>query len=253
MNREYRLDDNLIISGLGLVYIPDEETVGISDLHLGFEMYLESEGVHLPRVQLKIEEERISTIIRDYSPSTVLINGDVKHEFSRNTPQEWMEIKRLFSLLTSKCRVLIVRGNHDNYILNIASRYGIRVVRSVSIGNCQFSHGDMLVPPGGDRTIVIGHEHPSIRIVDKVSASVKFPAFVYFRRNPLLILPAFSPFALGTDVISDWWSFQSPYLKGRDSGDAVIYAVVNSRLRKLGKLSDVRNAHSGTSDTWQDD
>jgi putative SbcD/Mre11-related phosphoesterase len=253
MKREYRLEDNLIISGLGLVYIPDEETVGISDMHLGFEMYLESEGVHLPRIQMKIEEERINAILQDYSPSTLLINGDVKHEFSRNTPQEWLEIRRLFSLLTGRCRVVIVRGNHDNYILNIAERYGIRVVKSISIGNCMFSHGDMLIPPRNGRTTVIGHEHPSIRIVDEVSASVKFPAFVYFRRDPLLILPAFSPFALGTDVISDWWSLHSPYLRERESGEAVIYAVVNSKLRMLGKLSDVRSAHSNATVEREED
>jgi hypothetical protein len=242
MPKEYKIGDDIVISGYGLVYMPDEETIGISDLHLGFEIYMESQGLFLPRMQMKLEEERIESILREYQPSTVLINGDIKHEFSHNSPQEWVEVRRLFTLLKGKCNVIVVRGNHDNYIINIARMFGIRVVRSLNVGKAKFAHGDMLIGGKKGSTVIIGHEHPAIRVVDSIGGSIKFPAFLYFENDPLLILPAFSPFALGTDVLSNWQEFMSPYLKGRDAGTAVAFAVADRKVRKIGRLSDIRMA-----------
>ncbi len=242
MPREYRISEDLIISGYGIAYMPNEETVGISDMHLGFEIYMESQGFFLPRMQMKLEEERVEAILREYRPANVLINGDIKHEFGRNTPQEWVEIRRLFTLLTGRCNVTVVRGNHDNYIINIARTFGIRVVRYTDVGRARFAHGDVHVGRKSDSIVVIGHEHPAIRIVDSVGGSFKFPVFLHFKDDPLLVLPAFSPFALGTDVLSNWDDFMSPYLSGRDGGSAVAYAVTEGKLKKMGRLSDIRYA-----------
>ncbi len=239
MPAEYRLMDNLAISGQGCAYLPESETIAISDLHLGFEVYMESEGLFLPRLQMKLEIERIETILREYAPSTIIINGDVKHEFSRNTPQEWIEIKKLFDLLSSKARVIVVRGNHDNYILNIAGRFGIQVTRSTRKGGILFAHGDMLVEEKGGECTVIGHEHPALRVVDSVGAYTKFPVFLHLEDRKVLILPAFSPFALGTDVLSGFDGFMSPYLKDANPGRSTIYAMVEGTLSRLGTVEEV--------------
>lgn len=242
MPSEYRIMDNLVISGRGCAYLPESETVAISDLHLGFEIYMESEGLFLPRLQMKLEVERIESILREYAPSTIVINGDVKHEFSRNTPQEWIEIRKLFDLLSSRSRVFVVRGNHDNYILNIAGRFGIRVSRSARMGGVLFAHGDVLLPEEGQDCTVIGHEHPAIRIVDTVGAYAKFPVFLHLEERKLLVLPAFSPFALGTDVLSGFDAFMSPYLKGADPEKATVYAMLEGRLSRLGAVADVQRS-----------
>lgn len=242
MPSEYRIMDNLIISGKGCAYLPESETVAISDLHLGFEIYMESEGLFLPRMQMKLEVDRIESILREYDPGTIVINGDVKHEFSRNTPQEWIEIRKLFDLLTSRCKVVVVRGNHDNYIINIANKFGIRVTKSMKRGGILFAHGDVLVPDEGEKCTVIGHEHPAIRVVDVVGAYTKFPSFLFIEDKQLLVLPAFSPFALGTDVVSGFDTFMSPYLKNANPEKAVIYAMVNGTLSRLGSVDEVHRS-----------
>lgn len=242
MPSEYNILDNLVISGKGCAYLPESETVAISDLHLGFEIYMESEGLFLPRLQMKLEVERIDSILREYDPETVIINGDVKHEFSRNTPQEWIEIRKLFDLLTSRCRVIVVRGNHDNYIINIANKFGIRVTKSMKRGDIMFAHGDVLVEGEGVKCTVIGHEHPAIKVVDVVGAYTKFPAFLYVEDRELLVLPAFSPFALGTDVVSGFESFMSPYLKNAEPARSIIYAMDNGTLSRLGSIQDVHRS-----------
>lgn len=239
MPSEYRILDNLLISGKGCAYLPESETVAISDLHLGFEIYMESEGLFLPRLQMKLEVERIESILREYAPSTIIINGDVKHEFSRNTPQEWIEIRKLFDLLSSRSKVIVVRGNHDNYILNIAGRFGIEVTRSSGRGGILFAHGDVLLQEEGKNCTVIGHEHPAIRIVDSVGAYSKFPVFMHLEDRKVLVLPAFSPFALGTDVLSGFDEFMSPYLKNANPSKATIYAMVEGTLSRLGRVDEV--------------
>lgn len=239
MPAEYRIGDSIVISGRGCAYLPESETVAISDLHLGFEIYMESEGLFLPRMQMKLEMERIEAIMREYAPTTVVINGDVKHEFSRNTPQEWLEIRKLFDMLTDRSRVVVVRGNHDNYILNIAGRFGISVTKSVSRGGVLFAHGDALIPRHGAECTVIGHEHPAIRVVDSVGAYTKFPVFLHAEDRRVLVLPAFSPFALGTDVISGFDQLMSPYLGKADPARAVVYAMVKGTLSRLGSVAEV--------------
>ncbi len=245
MPSEYRLLDNMYISGLGCVYLPESETVGISDLHLGFEIYMESEGLFLPRLQMKLEIDRMESILREYAPERVVINGDVKHEFSRNTPQEWLEVRKLFDMLRSRTKVVVVRGNHDNYILNIAGRFGIRVARSLRAGGITFAHGDVVAGEEGRDCTVIGHEHPALRVVDSVGAYTKFPVFLHLEKKRVLVLPAFSPFALGTDVLRGFDGFMSPYLKGAGPSEAVIYALGGGGLSRVGTVAEVIGTRDG--------
>jgi len=238
---EYIIDDGVIISGRSCVYLPDISAVAVSDLHLGYEVYMESEGLFLPRMQLNMEISRIQAILDEYAPEIFIINGDLKQEFSRNTPQEWIEIKHLFSLLTERMRVVVVRGNHDNYILNIASLFQIPVVQSCTMDRILFAHGDVLIEGSKARWTIIGHEHPAIRIRDEIGAQTKYPAFISFH-DGLLVLPAFSPFAAGTDVATDWSGMLSPYLTARKGDEAMIFAVCNGKVKRLGQLSSIRAA-----------
>src|SRR5439155_11409842 len=48
--------------------------------------------------------------------------------------------------------------------------------------------------------IVMGHEHPAVKLKDELGATVSVPAFLVTER--LVVLPAFSPLPLGVDVFS---------------------------------------------------
>ncbi|MEM3851755.1 MAG: metallophosphoesterase [Methanomassiliicoccales archaeon] len=240
MPSELRLGHDVILSALSCAYFPSQETVCISDLHLGYELYMESEGVFLPRLQVKLEMERMENILQHYRPARIVINGDLKQEFGRSSPQEWIEIRRLFEFLLSKTKVVVVRGNHDNYLLSIASKFDIGVVDSYKAGDILFAHGDILIDRKDAALIVIGHEHPAIRVRDAVGAQVKFPAFLYLASTNVLVLPAFSPFAAGVDAISESETFMSPFLHSMEPNTTAVFAIAGGEIRRVGTISDIR-------------
>src|SRR3989442_1602912 len=69
--------------------------------------------------------------------------------------------------------------------------------------------------------IVMGHEHPAVKLKDELGAVVSVPAFLVTDR--LIVLPAFSPLALGVDVSS--YPYLSPILNRTPIDDARVMGV----------------------------
>nr|NIM91373.1 phosphoesterase [Candidatus Aminicenantes bacterium] len=94
------------------LYLKNTESVVIADLHLGYEGVMQSEGVFFPRYQKKVILNRLERILDDLNPQKIIVNGDFKHEFSRNLSQEWKEIKEVLDFLRQRTEVVMIRGNH---------------------------------------------------------------------------------------------------------------------------------------------
>jgi hypothetical protein len=69
--------------------------------------------------------------------------------------------------------------------------------------------------------IVMGHEHPAVKLKDDLGAVVSVPAFLVTDR--LIVLPAFSPLALGVDVSA--YPYLSPILNRTPIDDARVIGV----------------------------
>jgi hypothetical protein len=198
-----------IIEPYPALYLLQDESVVICDLHLGYEEALAEEGITLPTSQLSQIKEDFLSIVERKKPSTLIINGDLRHTFSKSTPQEWKEIPLFleFALQHVK-KIILVRGNHDT-MLGPLKKFPVEVVREYEYRNLIFLHGDK-ERRGDERTMVIGHEHPFILLGDKVGARVRIPAFLIGEK--LIVMPAFTPLAGGTAVnLTD--EFLSPMLK----------------------------------------
>jgi len=212
-----------------------DDTLIIADLHLGYESALANDGMHLPRVQTRRMVESLANLLDDLEPDRVVVLGDLKHEFSRNLDQEWRDVQSTLSMIQASAEVVLVRGNHDNYLATITSRMGIPLLDSFQIGDTTLVHGHVNCP---SRPVIMGHEHPSIRLVDSVGAQIKLPCFLHHPEMEITVLPAFSPLALGTDMSSvEPGDFFSPILMGKDMGDAQIFTCSDIGLLQLGKLS----------------
>ncbi len=217
------------------LHLPEEGTVVVADLHLGYESALEAEGIHIPRVQTKTVKESLARLIDRYEAERVVLLGDVKHEFSRNLGQEVRDVRAVLDSIIDQVDVVIVKGNHDNFIENIVSRVQVPVVERYSLGGLTFVHGHQEC---GDRPLVMGHEHPSVKIVDRVGAYLKLPCHLLLRREGVLVLPAFSPLASGTDITGVPSSeYLSPILERADIGDGDVYACSDIGILPLGKVS----------------
>lgn len=195
----YRVNDEMELYPGGAVLLTSENVLVVADLHLGCEAALEYEGLSIPRVQTRKIKQYLRRTIEQISPRRLVIAGDFKHNFSRNLVQEWNDVSRFVAELRELVPIEAVRGNHDNYLGVILSEYGVPFRKELLIGGIRVAHGH-----SGDRKrcpTVIGHIHPSIRIRDKVGASVKDVCFLYDPESEMLVLPALSLVASGLDVV----------------------------------------------------
>jgi putative SbcD/Mre11-related phosphoesterase len=178
------------------LWLENKKCIVIADLHLGFEGVLYEEGFAMPRFQKSEMLKRLRRILDRYKPKRMIINGDLKHEFSRNLHQEWKEVNEVLDFLEGKVELHITRGNHDNYLKTILSKRGLPLRKKITWKGFTFAHGHEDLE--WKDLLVIGHEHPSVRLSDEIGASIKVPCFLVGKN--VIVLPAFSPLAYGTDV-----------------------------------------------------
>jgi hypothetical protein len=223
--------------------LPRSKVLLLADMHLGIEASLELDGLQLPRVQGGTMKQRISAAVEAHRPERIVVLGDLKHEFSRNLDQEWSEVRGMLEHLRSLAQVTVVRGNHDNFLANITSRMEVELVDHMEVDGYHLTHGHMVTD---GRPLVQGHEHPSVRLFDGVGGYLKLPAFLWFPKEQVLVLPAFSPLAAGNDI-SNMSSKEmlSPGLTGACLEDAEVYGCSDIGLIRLGSTTDVRRERLG--------
>jgi len=216
------------------LWLPNDRTLAISDLHLGYEGAMQEAGVAIPRRQKGVMLERLTRLLDRYEPETVVVDGDFKHEFSRNLEEEWKDVRDMLDFLLERTVPVLVRGNHDNYLMQILSPKGLDLKRQYACGGFTFVHGHD--DPGVSGPLVLGHEHPAVKLRDGLGAVFSLPAFVV--QPDVIILPAFSPLALGVDVTER--PKMSPLLADRDLSDARIYAIDDALgLLEFGCVRDL--------------
>ncbi|WP_400208278.1 metallophosphoesterase [Candidatus Methanomassiliicoccus intestinalis] len=217
------------------LYLPQEKAIIAADFHIGYESALEQDGIHIPRFQTQTVQDALLHLLDKYTPEKLIILGDLKHDFSKNAEQERQDISAILRFLTKNTEVILVKGNHDNYLENIAARFGLNVYEQYELAGITLAHGHKNIL---SRPLIIGHEHPSIRITDRVGAALKLPCFLYLRAEQIIVLPAFSPLSAGTDVTrASAKSYLSPILKAVDVTQAELIACSDIGLLPLGKLS----------------
>ena len=197
-----------VINGFRAIFLKNIDAVAISDLQLGQELYLaEEKGIFVPQFQLREMKRDLSAILKETKARKLIINGDFKHEFGEASRQEWREVKELTRFVAKKVReIILIRGNHDNYLLTIASHLGLKVFDPFYVeGNILFTHGHKKVKyPKGVKTVVIGHEQPAL-LLKRGFDRIKVPCLLYGKMKNgknFICLPAFSPLASGVAINS---------------------------------------------------
>ncbi|MHB8360766.1 MAG: metallophosphoesterase [Thermoplasmataceae archaeon] len=239
--KELQIEKDVYLSELGCIYLSDESSVVISDLHLGFEEEMNIHGLYLPRLQREHVERTIEKIIERYSPRRIIINGDFKQEFSRNLSQEWTDVIHFIERFEKKVELTFIRGNHDNYLKTILSKKNIELNETYENEKYYIYHGDT------DRSFrkltILGHEHPSIVLRDKVGGMFKIPAFVYNEESRIAITPALSFFSSGTDVTESLISEEhfTPVLKHINSEKFRVFGITEEfGIVDFGYLFDLQ-------------
>lgn len=199
----------------------------ISDLHAGIESLLNEKGFLFPKI-LNSEMLKELKLLREVSnANTLVINGDVKHEFSKDI----IEILDLRSFLSKIKKiwdeVILIKGNHDLFLENIATPLKIDVFKRIDLKNYVITHGDVFYKDFLEKkkTFIIGNEHPALKIPE---LGVEEPVFLVGKR--LIVTPAFNPFLKGTNVLDkNFLSSYFNYLKN-EKLDVVISKIIDKEV-----------------------
>ena len=211
-------------------------TVVLGDLHLGYERALEQDGMYIPRTNSDSIRDALNDILFRYEPERVVLLGDIKHDFRHSGYEEKNEVRGIMRLLSEATEVVAIKGNHDNFLQNIINDLGMLAADYVDLAGFRLEHGHV---DSGVRPVIIGHEHPSVRIPGSVGGGLKLQCFVHARQDGVIVLPPFSPFSSGNDLVLDEKCVMAPALKSSDFANADMYGVTDIGVMHLGTLSQL--------------
>ncbi len=247
------LSKNIVIPcALPAIYVKPLKALCIADLHLGYEgIMAEYYGVFLPKTQFKEEIEMLSQVLEKLEGKTekIILNGDVKHEFSETSYHEFREVSELFRFLGKYCeKIIVVKGNHDNFIMRVTKNFkNVEVVECYEEKEFVFFHGHKMVKTPNElkgKNVIVAHEHPSIAFYSPVGKKEKVACFLYGKvcGFEILVMPAFSTFAQGSEInLLPKEELLSPLLREIDI-DSLEVVLVDKDLgiKKLAKLGELR-------------
>ncbi len=160
----------------------------IADLHIGVEDVLGLPFIDTSEVLMK----KVERLLEASGASILVIAGDVRDGFDLNH-RVLNKTKRFLEALSKLVdKIIIVRGNHDNFLRPIARKLNIeRHEDSFAIGDTLITHGHKR-PEAEFNRLIIGHIHPSVRIGNEV-----LPAKIIgeIEDKEIVILPAMTPIA----------------------------------------------------------
>lgn len=155
-----------------LVLEDERRILVVADLHIGWEVSLSQQGIHIPS-QVGRLTSRVLEAVELSRAEELLILGDVKHTVARAELEEWRDVPLFLEEVQGAVdSISIIPGNHDGNLEGLLPA-GVRLHPStgISIGGVAFFHGHSLPSPrilGGCSRLVMGHMHPVVALRDKM-------------------------------------------------------------------------------------
>jgi putative SbcD/Mre11-related phosphoesterase len=153
----------------------------VADLHIGWEVALTEKGIHVPSQMPKLLE-KLTQVIEQTKPSSLLLLGDVKHTIAKAATEEWRDIPDFFETLTKKIsNIQIILGNHDgNLEPLLPETTEILPATGIAIGNVGFFHGHTwpAIELLQCQTLVMGHVHPVVMFQDPLGFRISRQVWV---------------------------------------------------------------------------
>jgi putative SbcD/Mre11-related phosphoesterase len=192
----------------------------VADIHIGIEYELSLSGIHIP-TQVQRRTDRVLRYIEDTKADRVILLGDIKHNVPRTSKLEQEDIPHFLRSIAERARIDIVPGNHDSgltYLIPWHEDLRIELHRSKGfvLQNIGFMHGHTW--PARELLscdyVVMGHNHPSIRLTDPLGHLSAQPVWIrtrfveavfrerytdleWFANPRVVIMPAFNELAGG--------------------------------------------------------
>ena len=170
-----------LIGEPALVVENEHKALVLADIHLGIEAAFRQKGINIGSQTEKLLKRAI-TCVEAAEPEEIILLGDVKHSVPQILYSDRKEVPFFVAHLAEYAPVYIVKGNHDGYIDRILlevtepdwnPKHAIHVKTAPGFlfDNVGYTHGhswpsqELFTAP----YILIGHNHPRIRLVSSVS------------------------------------------------------------------------------------
>lgn len=196
------------VDSIPALYHPELDLLVVSDIHLGLEGTMTADGNYVPKFQLDELLEDLQEAQELTEASRILVNGDLKNEFSTSRFTERNEIKDFLDFLEENFEeTIIIKGNHDTFVDSTVNEYSLNLKDYHLEDGILFTHGHITVDEldldKEFETMVIGHEHPSLALKDDIGIKEKVPCFLYGQLEDdsnIIVLPAFAKVSRGNDI-----------------------------------------------------
>lgn len=225
------------------LYFKELKLLAVSDFHIGYEEALNKQGILIPRFQFQETVQRLEKILKSVHAETIVICGDLKHEFGRISETEWRQTLKVLDLMNKYCKkIILLKGNHDTILEPISTKRNLEIKEYYVAGGCLFLHGDKLPEKYGIqlkeiKAIIIGHEHPALGLKERARVE-RYKCFLKgsYKRKQLIVLPSFNLVVEGSDVLKE--RLLSPLLP-KDIGEMEVF-IVADKVYSFGKIKGLR-------------
>ena len=182
--------ERLLLDPMGALFWPDQRLLAVSDLHLEKGSSFARRGMLLPPWDTHNTIDRLTLLLRRWSPETVVALGDLFHDAGGSARLPATEQQRL-NAMTRTHRFIWVQGNHDPIP---PKGLGGEWVETHTDGAMIFRHQAIATADPGE---VVGHHHPKATVAAR-AGTVSRPCFVCDGNR--LMMPAFGAYTGGLDV-----------------------------------------------------
>ncbi|WP_158931478.1 ligase-associated DNA damage response endonuclease PdeM [Acidisphaera sp. S103] len=182
--------ERLMLDPMGALFWPERHLLAVSDLHLEKGSSFARRGMLLPPWDTHASIDRLTLLLRRWSPATVVALGDSFHDADGSGRLPVTEQQRL-NAMTQAHRFIWVQGNHDP---SPPDGLGGEWVESHVEAAMVFRHEAVSTAGPGE---IVGHHHPKATIPAR-TGNVSRPCFVFDGRR--LMMPAFGAYTGGLDV-----------------------------------------------------
>ena len=176
---------NVVLDGRLALFHKRQGWLAVADLHFGYEISQRAAGNLFPLWGMHTIEARLMELVRDYNPKHLVLLGDIVHDRTGGRA-----LRSLVERLRASCEIVPIAGNHDRSLVTL------ELLDAWLSDGYYFHHGDCPTERP-DCIQIIGHHHPAGTVRDGAGLRLKLPAFV--QQDNCWILPAFSPWAAGTE------------------------------------------------------